>query len=152
MWKEQIKDEVWTYDNFFTEEQINHLLSFVTNDNKSVLEPNDGIKESFRKSEVNPTLYKYQVHKSDIRTSDIKNFVVDKFNDLSIPLIRKPARNTDLNSLNLFLKSFRTGSKYDLHVEPYEKYGPFFMQIFLTNESENYNIISDLNFCQNVFL
>ena len=58
MWKEQIKDEVWTYDNFFTEEQINHLLSFVTNDNKSVLEPNDGIKESFRKSEVNPTLYK----------------------------------------------------------------------------------------------
>ena len=136
MWKEQIQDEVWTYDNFFTESQINHLLSFVTNDNKSVLEPNDGIKESFRKSQVNPTLYKYQVHKSDIRTSDIKDYVVDKFNDLAIPLMSKPARNTDLNSLNLFLKSFRTGSKYDLHVEPMEKYGPFFMQIFLTDESQ----------------
>ncbi len=50
MWKEQIKDEVWTYDNFFTQEQIDHLLTFVTNDNKSVLEPSDGIKENFRKS------------------------------------------------------------------------------------------------------
>ena len=74
MWKEQIQDEVWTYDNFFTEAQIDHLLSFVTNDNKSVLEPSDDIKASFRKSKVNPTLYKYQVHKSDIRTSDIKDY------------------------------------------------------------------------------
>jgi len=136
MWKQQIENEVWTYDNFFTEQQIQHLLTFVTNENKSVLEPTDAIKDSFRKSQVNPTLYKYQVHKSDIRTSSIKDYVIDKFNDLVLPMTNKPARKENLNSLNLFLKSFRQGSKYDLHVEPMEKYGPFFMQIFLTDETK----------------
>ena len=136
MWQEHVKDEVWLYDNFFTDQQIDKILSFVTNENKSVLEPNSNIRESFRKSQVNPTLYKYQVHKSDIRTSEIKDHVVSRFNELSVPLVSAPARNTNLNSLNLFVKSFRTGSNYDLHVEPYNKYGPFYLQIFLTDETQ----------------
>jgi len=136
MWQEIAKDEVWIQDNFFSETQIFDLLEFVTNENKSVLEPSAGIRDSFRKSQVNPTLYKYQVHKSNIRTTPVKDYILDKFNLLSQSLINQPARKENLNTLNLFLKSFRQGSNYDLHVEPYNKYGPFYMQIFLTSETQ----------------
>ena len=136
MWQEIAKDEVWIQDNFFSEAQISDLLEFVTNENKSVLEPSAGIRDSFRKSQVNPTLYKYQVHKSNIRTTPIKDYILDKFNLLSQSLINQPARKENLNTLNLFLKSFRQGGNYDLHVEPYNKYGPFYMQIFLTSETQ----------------
>lgn len=136
MWQEIAQDEVWIQDNFFSEAQISDLLEFVNNENKSVLEPSEGIKDSFRKSQVNPTLYKYQVHKSNIRTSPVKDYIIDKFNLLSEQLVDKPARKENLNSLNLFLKSFRQGGNYDLHVEPYNKYGPFYMQIFLTSEHQ----------------
>lgn len=136
IWKEIAKDEVWICENFLQQSQIDELLKFVTNENKSVLEPSDQIRESFRKSQVNPTLYKYQSHKSTIRTSPIKDYIIDRFNILSETLVDVPARKENLNTLNLFIKSFRQGGKYDLHVEPFNKYGPFYMQIFLTDESQ----------------
>src|SRR6056300_1663185 len=136
LWQEVVENEIWVQENFFSESQIDQLLAFVNNDNKSVLEPGDYVKDSFRKSQVNATLFKYQVHKSDIRTSPIKDYIIDKFNLLSQQLVNTPARKQNLNTLNLFLKSFRKGGNYDLHVEPYNKYGPFYMQIFLTSETQ----------------
>ncbi len=134
MWNEIVKNEIWLYENYFSETFFNKINTLFVLEKSLELTPDDSIRECFRSSEVNPTLYSYRVHHEDIR--DYKDILESVYSPLSQffgeNYFSSQYKET-LNPLQLFLKSFSPKSFYDVHCEPVFRYGEFAFIIFLDN-------------------
>ncbi len=128
MWQQQVANEIWTLDNYLSEDLLNEVESYFSLDQSYEMTPGEWIRDCFRRSKVNPTLYSYRVHPSAINEN--KNLLESLFNPIDTLINRKCPRQ-NLNELQLFLKSFSADSFYDVHCEPQWRYGEYAFLLFI---------------------
>ncbi len=97
------------------------------------------IRPKFKKSGINPTLYRYNIHKTEIRRDrELAKLIFGRMAEVTG---RAPPERDEYNHLQIFAKSFVADSFYDLHVEPKARYGEFAYVIFLEDVREGGELV-----------
>ena len=147
MWKEIVKDEIWTLDNFLPEDHVDKLLHFLnTEEFRTVgetLKKDKQIDASKKDGILAKTRsvadFAYNVHgnlkiREDwvVRDAVCQQLLkVDWVEQDDQDVLQYSDRNNKLYPLNLFTKSHGVGRRYSVHSEAYDTYGTFAFMIFL---------------------
>ena len=130
-WKEIIKNEIWTCENFLQDEMIENMLNDMKSASEKTLDGGDA------KHLVGNTYYNYNVVNSLRSNEKYKNAVIDNLNTLYKDAFGKIASKENLSALNYFFKTFNPNtSKYDLHTESPELFGDAVFMLYLSDEDD----------------
>lgn len=132
MWKEAVSGEIWTLENYFSESDFELISELFSSIQPTNLAPGPSIRESFRKSSVNPTLYCYNVHPTSLSSDDqLMNAIYNPLRSFFGKEFFNQKYLNSLNPLQLFFKSFSDQSFYDVHTEPVDRYGEYAFIVFM---------------------
>ncbi len=138
MWHELVPNEIWSYDNYLSSQNFVKLKDYFNSDQSYEMTPGEWIRDCFRKSKVNPTLYSYRVHPSSINQD---RALLDSIFDPIESHVGQDCPRENLNQLQLFLKSFSGQSFYDLHCEPQWRYGEYAFLLFVDDCEEGGELV-----------
>ena len=121
MWREQIKNVLWTHENFLDDTLFKQIRSKVL-DTETV--------------DIEQSNFKYKAHKGKLRDdSSITEPILHRLNLKYISLFGKMAPVKGLSSTQFIVKSFVPNeSYYDLHMEDPKLYGDVAFMYYLTDE------------------
>ena len=163
-WKTLLEDEIWTMDNFFPEETVNHLLEKSLSTTYSKVGGTDisydyddisqahknmvplGQAEIFNRNnndDISQIRFEYNVY-GDIEIRKEMGVRETIANNLEKMFPNDPAletfRSGELYPLQLFMKSHSPSGHYSIHTEGREVYGEFAFICFL-DEVDGCNLV-----------
>lgn len=142
-WVEQVPNEIWTTDDFISDELCKEVLSAMDHSTHKTLFNTEQMSAKLQSIGINYNSYNYVIYQYDIRkVPHVINAVADSL-DLVLNKFGQTAPREKLNAMQCFVKSFGKDSHYDIHVESKVKYGEWAFIHYLSDEDSGELVFPD---------
>ncbi len=129
MWKNLSNNLVWRHENFFSEEAMTVLEEFLKSSDQSSIKSSQD-QPIFSNSKFHYHLHHAQAKNHPLIFNELKKRLDVLFQENDEPPFPCPPLKTS----QAMIKFFSHGSKYDLHTENQDTFGPWVYVVYLSDE------------------
>jgi hypothetical protein len=148
-WIEQIPNEIWTTNDFISDELCKEVLHEMSVSTSKNLKNTVQMSAKLQNIGVNHNSYDYVIYQYDIRKQlHLISAIADSL-DLVLSKYGQTAPRENLNAMQCFVKSFSATSHYELHIESKKKYGDWAFIHFLSDEPSGSLVFPDQTMINN---